>query len=186
MATNSRHSQQQQPSAADSDAGRDAVSGSHHKAPDGAAGGHQMGATAARHPAPARHQVPVVALWFGLFGAPAAWSVQSIVNYVLASHTCFPKLYPLVTPTIGHTGLAAVVVGVSIAALLVGIATLVTSIWSWRETRHETGGQSHWAIDTGEGRTRFMALSGILLSVMFTISILVHGAAAALTNPCWY
>lgn len=175
MATNSEQAPRSAEQHPDTDGGRT----------QGHAGGRQMGTTAARHPAPARHQVGRWALWFGLFGAPAAWSAQTVVNYVAASHTCYPNLYPLATPTIGHTGLTAVVVAVSILALIVALAAGVVSLASWRETRDETGGQSHWALDTGEGRTRFMAMSGILLSVMFLITIIVHGAAAALTTPCW-
>ena len=62
------------------------------------------------HPAPARRQVPLSALWFGFVGAPAAWSVQTLVNLSLTSHTCYPRLTPLLTPTTGgHRGIAFVV-----------------------------------------------------------------------------
>src|SRR5919107_1145218 len=89
----------------------------------------------AAHPAPARGHVSLAALWFGLAGAPAAWSVLTLVNLPLASHGCFPRLYPLAAPvTGGLRGLAAVV---GFAALAVCVAATAVSWSMWRRTRGE-------------------------------------------------
>jgi hypothetical protein len=143
------------------------------------------------HPAPARSHVALSALWFGLFGGPAAWSIQTLVNLPVASHGCFPRLEPLSLPIVG--GLRGIAFAVSVLALIVCAAALATSARSWSQTRHEhqraTGSASEHdpsqaLAETGEGRTRFMALSGVLLSLTFLLMSLVHTAALFLVRPC--
>jgi hypothetical protein len=143
------------------------------------------------HPAPSRSRASLAALWFGLFGAPAAWSVQTLVNVPLASHGCFPRLSPLATPVVGVRGIAF---AVSLAVLVVCVAALATSWRSWRGTSHEqqerTGaaegkGQAQALLETGEGRTRFMAFAGVLTSATFLVVSAVHAAAVFMVWPCW-
>jgi hypothetical protein len=142
------------------------------------------------HPAPARERVSLPALWFGLFGGPVAWSIQTLVNLPVASHGCFPRLDPLAQPV---TAVRGVAFSVSLLALAICVAATVVSVRSWSRTRHEhheaTGkGSGHDAgtalLETGEGRTRFMALAGVLTSVTFLILSLVHAAAIFLVSAC--
>ena len=85
-------------------------------------------ASGAEHPAPQRGRSSLAALWFGLLGAPAAWSVQTLVNLPVASHSCFPRLYPLGTPAIGAT--RGIVLAVSlVVAFSVLFATLCLIYW---------------------------------------------------------
>lgn len=143
------------------------------------------------HPAPARTRVSLAALWFGLVGGPAAWSVQTLVNLPVASHGCFPQLHPL-TSVYGYNidGIAFVV---SIAALTVCIAAVSVAWRSWHRTRdeqHRATGRANRhsaqasALETGEGRTRFMALAGLLTSGTFTLVSVVHLVTVCLVGPC--
>ena len=143
------------------------------------------------HPAPSRGHTSLGALWFGLFAAPAAWSVQTLVNLPLASHGCFPRLFPLATPALGVRGIAF---AVSLGALVVCLAALVTSWRSWRGTSEEDQrqsgaaegkGQAQALLETGEGRTRFMAFAGVLTSLTFLVVSAVHAAAVFMVWPCW-
>jgi hypothetical protein len=143
------------------------------------------------HPAPARGRVPLSALWFGLVGAPAAWSVQTLVNLSLAAHSCFPYLTPVTSPTLG--GLRGVTFAVGLASVAVCIGATVVASRSWWRTReeHQGGsgrGREHApgpaALETGEGRTRFMALAGLLTSVTFLVVSVVNTAAIFLVSPC--
>lgn len=143
-----------------------------------------MSATA--HPAPERHRVSLAALWFGLFGAPAAWSLQLLADYPTDAHGCFPHLYPLAAPTIGNGPLSTILVAISIAAVLMSAGALFVSLKSYRATRGETGGEAHHLLDVGEGRTRFMALSGVMLSTLFLLATLVHAASLLLLPGCSY
>ena len=142
------------------------------------------------HPAPARANISRATLWYGLVAGPAAWSVQTLVNLPVSSHFCFPRLEPLSSPQIGVRGSTFVV---SIAALIVCLTAVAVSTRTWLRTRgehHEASGKgsAHQPatalLETGEGRTRFMALSGMLASTTFLIASLVHTAAIFLVFPC--
>ena len=149
-------------------------------------------AAGAGHPAPARGHVTPRALWFGLFGAPAAWSVQTLVDLPLVAHSCFPRLYPLRSPLLG--GLRGIAFVVGLAAVAVCVAATAVAWQSWRRTRgeHQEGsgrGREHAPssalLETGEGRTRFMALSGVLAGVTFLIASVAQTATILLVGPCW-
>src|SRR5437763_2766213 len=88
----------------------------------------------AGHPAPARAHASTTALWFGIFGGPVAWSVQTLVNLPVAAHNCFPRLEPLSSPVTGVRGIAFTV---SVLALIVCGAATAVAFRSWTRTRHE-------------------------------------------------
>lgn len=129
------------------------------------------------HPAPHAGVVPLAALWFGLFGAPAAWAAQLITNYALNAHFCYPSDTPQASPAFG--GVRAVGLVVSAVLLVIAIAALFVAIRSWRKTRLEAGQNRspdhHETAEIGEGRTRFMAMSGILVSGIFLFGVLMNG-----------
>lgn len=143
------------------------------------------------HPAPARREVRLSTLWFGLVGAPAAWSVQTLVNLPLSAHACYPRLTPLSAPmTAGLRGIAFVV---SLAALALCLAAAAVAWRTWWRTRgeHQQGsgrGREHQPssalLETGEGRTRFMALAGVLTSITFLVVSAANTAAIFLVSPC--
>ena len=144
----------------------------------------------ASHPAPARAHASLAALWFGLFGAPAAWTVQTLVNLSVAAHGCFPQLAPLDVPTVA---VRTVVALVSVAAVLVSALATAVAWRAWSRTRHEHqegsgAGQAHGhdaaLLETGEGRTRVMALAGVLTSATFLLVAVVHGLTVLLVGPC--
>lgn len=143
------------------------------------------------HPAPQRTSIRSSMLWFGLLGGPIAWSVQTLANTAIAAHGCYPQLFPLhasATP-----GMRGILFGVSLVMIAVAVAALATSWSSWRRTRTEHqdrsgAGRAHGhgtaALETGEGRTRFMALAGFMTSVTFLIVIVAHTAAVLVVIPC--
>ena len=131
------------------------------------------------------------ALWFGFVGAPTAWSVQTLVNLSLTSHSCYPRLTPLSSSTTG--GLRGIAFAVSLVALAVCISATFVSWRTWWRTRgeHQQGtgrGQQHQPtsalLETGEGRTRFMALAGVLASAMFLAVTAANTAAIFIVSPC--
>lgn len=136
------------------------------------------------HPAPQRANVSQLALWFGLFGGAFAWTVQLLVNYAVAAHVCYPRAVPLTRPTIGEGAMLWTLIIVSIITVVIGAAALFVAIHTWRKTSKETGGGSHWLLDTGEGRTRFMAAAAIMTSAVFLLSIVVHFAAVLALRYC--
>ena len=136
----------------------------------------------AAHPAPQRGAVSSGALWFALFGAPAAWSVQLLVSYALSSHSCFPRRVPLTAPTL--EALPAWELGVAVAALVVALAAGGVAIHAWRATRAEGEGSEHRLLETGEGRTRFMAFAGVLVSGLFALGVVLNLITPILLPAC--
>lgn len=116
----------------------------------------------------ARHDVSPGALWFGLFGAPAAWSLQLMAGYALTAHGCFPASAPRVVPTFGGLWIAVLII--SLAALGLAIAAEATAWRSWRVASTE--------------RTRFMALAGMMLSGLFLIGVVMAGIPLFIKPAC--
>jgi hypothetical protein len=90
-------------------------------------------------------------------------------------------------------GLRGIAFVVSLAALAVCVAATGVAVRMWWRTREEhqqgTGrGRQHRPsaalLETGEGRTRFMALAGVLTSVTFLVVSAVNTAAIFLVSPC--
>jgi hypothetical protein len=141
-----------------------------------------MSAPAAIHPAPAARAVTPAALWFGLFGAPVAWSLQLLASYALVAHGCYPDAEPMTMPVV--PGLRTLVLGTGVAALAVALLAGGSAWRSWRATRHEHGGEHEALLEAGEGRTGFMALAGMLLGAVFALGIVMNVVPLLLLQPC--
>lgn len=134
------------------------------------------------HPAPQRDLVSTKVLWFGLFAAPFVWSVQIIVDYALLAHSCYPGRLPIPTGWVGAAWTISLIV--SIVSLIVAVIAAVTAFRSWRRTEGEHTGSESALLEVGEGRTRFMAFAGILLSVLFLLGIVLNGIPLFVVPAC--
>jgi hypothetical protein len=121
---------------------------------------------------------------FGIFGAPAAWSLQTIADYSLVSHYCYPGDAPVHAPAFGALRGTGVVV--SAVALLIVLLALTTSVRSWQATRHGHEREHHELLEVGEGRARFMAFAGILLGVVFLFAVLMNALPLVTNSMCMY
>lgn len=117
------------------------------------------------HPAPHRERVNPWAVWFGLLGAPLAWGAQLLINSALGAHGCYPHDVPLAVPV--WSDMRQVMLGVEVAAILVCAAALLSAWFTWRRARHEKQGSGHHVVEAGDGRTRFMAMAGLMTSLLF-------------------
>jgi hypothetical protein len=108
-------------------------------------------------------------LWIGVLGAPIAWAAQLVVGYGAEEADCsrgggsFDSSQPLN-------------VGVSIGAGVVGVASLLVAFGLWRRTRERD-------VD-GRGRVTFMAVTGILVSLLFLALIAVTAIGTTHFDPC--
>ncbi len=141
------------------------------------------GADAGAHPAPHRGKVSGWLLAFGLIGAPAAWLIQNVLNYWAASYACFPHDIPQPGP--GAAGLSRLLVIATVIAIAIGVAGLFASLHGWRATREEKSGSGHHALEVGEGRTRFLALSGVMTSVMFLLAVAFSAVTLFVSPSCY-
>jgi hypothetical protein len=134
---------------------------------------------ASSHPAPHRERYGRGALAFGLFAAPLAWAIQLTASYAVTGVTCNGARYALDAPTL-HTALATV----DVMALAVTVAAFVVAWLGWRATREEAAGSAHHLLDAGEGRTRFLAVCGMMASAGFMLALIFATVGIAVVPPC--
>src|SRR5512142_2421812 len=134
------------------------------------------------HPAPQRNRARLAVLLFGLCAAPVAWNVQLLLGTALSGHDCYPREHLLATPL--WNGLSPVLLAISLLGIVTAIAGGLVSWQSWRRTYDESPGSAHHLVDRGEGRTRFMAMSGILTSALFLVALVLGTIAYCLVPLC--
>jgi hypothetical protein len=134
------------------------------------------------HPSPHRSRVGRWAEWFGLLGAASAWSLQELVNVSLAGHACYPRDVPLAAPLWPH--LTDIAVGVEVVAIVVCALAFIVAWRNWRRSRHEKAGDVHQLLGGGDGRTRFMAMSGMMVSAVFLFATALATLNLAGISPC--
>lgn len=134
------------------------------------------------HPSPHRDRVGGLSMALCILGAPAAWSLQQIVAASLFAHGCFPKDAPLVTP-IG-SAVMPTVAAVEGVALMACLAAGLLAARNWRRTRGEKAGTGHHLVESGDGRSRFMAMVGLMCSGLFGLATLYAAALLFMVRPC--
>jgi hypothetical protein len=137
---------------------------------------------ASQHPAPGRHLVPLGALWFGLFGAAIAWSVQELVSVAVVSHSCYPDWRPRAAPTVGGTWTIALIVGLRM--LLLGLGAGLTAWRSSRRTAEAGGSGIHHQLEVGERRGHFMATGGLVVSGIVLFGIVLNLVVLFMAPMC--
>ncbi len=131
--------------------------------------------------APYRGRAGNAALWFGVFGAPAAWSLHTLVDYPLVTYGCFPRNVLLQHPAFG--GLLPLALIISGVLILAGLAAWWTAWVCWRRTDGDFA-DAEGAREAIQGRVRFMAYAGLLLSAVFTLGMLFTTLGLILVPPC--
>jgi hypothetical protein len=118
------------------------------------------------HPAPHRHQVPLLVLGAALFAAPTIWGLRLVLNYALASYFCFPGSvrYDAIPGWTWPT-----LLGVDVLAIAVAVIAAVVSWRNWQRTREEAAAGGP-LIEIGEGRTRFLSLWGLMVGIGFAVA----------------
>jgi len=134
------------------------------------------------HPSPHRDRVSPWAMWFCILGAPTAWSIQQLVNSPLFAHGCYPKDVPIAEPIWSNA--FGVALWVELVALAVCIAAGLTAWRNWRRTRGEKEGSGHHLVESGDGRSRFMAMVGMICSGLFLLSTVFATALLFMVQPC--
>jgi hypothetical protein len=136
------------------------------------------------HPAPHRHRVGPRLLLAGLTAGPAAWILQLVVAYGLSSFACAPRGMPRsggASNWPGHPFL----LGLNIACLALAAFGGAIALRSWRQTGQEKFGGGHVLLETGEGRTRFLAACGVLSALGFITAILFNTVEFFTVPACW-
>lgn len=138
----------------------------------------------AAHPAPHRHLIRIGPLLLGLFGVPFLWGIRLVANYAIASQFCFEgavRRYTL-PDTLGW--IWWMMVAIDLLTIIAGVATALVSYRNWRLTAEENATPNSALIETGEGRTRFLSLWGILVASLFILAALVDLVALCVIPVC--
>jgi hypothetical protein len=135
-----------------------------------------------KHPAPEREKASLASLSFSLAAPPLAWSIQSIAGYSLSSEACYPGDTPRFVPV--FSGLWDVLLTINGAALVVGVLGISIAYRNWGATRRETGEDPKLLLERGEGRTRFLAMCGLLVGSGFVIATLFTSVTLFISPVC--
>lgn len=139
-------------------------------------------AEAAAHPSPHRTKTGLANLLYSLIAGPMAWATSQIVNSALAQEACFPGTQPLAAPA--FDGVHSLQTAILVGAFAVSISAAAVALGAWRATRAEQPGDQHALLSSGEGRSRFMALAGLLTSLGFMIASLFSIPALIFVPVC--
>jgi hypothetical protein len=115
-------------------------------------------------------------LWFGLLGAPAAWTAQFLIGFWLTQVGCGAG---------GNPGLAVdawTVVATAVAAVLAVLAELA-AIRTFRATRgaRGSGGAEE---PPPKGRVHFLATVGVVITPLFLFIIVMSGVGVVVLQNC--
>ncbi len=115
-------------------------------------------------PAPHAEKVALGESFFALFGGPSAWLLQLCGGFALASQPCFLDGERRWLPRLGTQWTWSVLLALMSIAVIVALCALLISWRAYRRTRFEQPGDHHQVMEVGAGRTRFLALWGIVLA----------------------
>ena len=128
---------------------------------------------------PPRDRTPTPrAVWFGLIGGPAAWALQGLLGWWIAGATCndgtaeWGRLSP--------GGVRTLLVVLSAAALGTAVASAVGARQWWRGLTPP----GRFTEALGKQRLEFMAIAGVLISIVFSIAITWTALAILWLDVC--
>jgi len=124
----------------------------------------------AAHPAPHRNRAVKAELAFASLAPPLAWSTHLVVNYAFASLACYPDGTLRTSPLFKR--LWPLLIAVDVASLLMSAIAVIIAYRIWQATSQEMRETGSPLGETGEGRTRFLAIWGILIGCGFFIAVL--------------
>lgn len=133
------------------------------------------------HPSPHREKTSLLALWTGLALAPLAWFVQLAIETPLLSQACYPRDEPYQGAL---PGLSLVMLAVDAVSLAVAVAGFIVAWRTWRRTAREKPGKGERLLASGDGRSRFMAMAGMLTSGLVATAMLYVGVTHLLLRGC--
>jgi hypothetical protein len=120
--------------------------------------------------------------WFHLLGGPILWSAHFLISYAWIEFACRVRLLILHSTILGLTVLSWSVLLFTLLAVLATLYVGWSAYRSWRQISElkETNELESWGVES----RRFMAISGILLSMLFSLVILLSGLPALVLGPC--
>ena len=141
-------------------------------------------AATAGHPTPHGHKVGLTALIFGFAAAPIAWIGQLLLNYGLSSYVCYPGPVPRTSILPGWRWITTALLALDVVSVLVALAAGLVSYRTFAMTRGEMQGGHRHLLEVGEGRSRFLAVCGMLTAGTFLLVIVFNTLSLILVPLC--
>ncbi len=135
-------------------------------------------------PAPEGDRLGLGQMAFAIVAAPLAWFVLVCAGEALASEPCFPGAYRYAVPLAGLQWTWPALIALLALCVLVAVAALGVSWRMYAATRSEEAGKHAGLLDEGTGRSRFMALWGLLYSAGFCVATLFSLASYIALPRC--
>jgi hypothetical protein len=110
--------------------------------------------------------------WFGLLGAPAAWTLLLLSGYTLEEAACASNAPVL---TAGDAGSAMGAIG--IAAIVLAAAALASALAAWAPFRRNGRPDER-------GRVEFTASAAVVASGIFLLATVMTAIAILPFDPC--
>lgn len=130
---------------------------------------HDTTLTAGAHPAPHRERIGLAALVWPVLAPPLAWSLHLVVNFAFATEACYPDGAPLTAPRFDW--LWSLLIAVDLAGMAISLAAAIAAYRNWSLSARERAEAGTALMEAGEGRTRFLAIWGVLIGTGFLIAI---------------
>ncbi len=125
-------------------------------------------------------------LLYGLLVPPFIWAVELYLNFGLASHACFPQETPRTSFLPGWERVWGALLVVNIVCAALCAIGILASGYSWRRLRRErpASEELRGVIFPSEGRLRSFAVSGLMVSGLFTLAILFNTLSLWALSSC--
>ena len=130
-------------------------------------------------PAPEARSANFVMLLLACAAAPIFWAGQVMASYAVSAYVCYPGDAPRSSAPSFLLNLLIAFDVVALAAALLGGAI---SLFAWREARRQQ--PSAQPLDLSAGRTRLLALWGLMSSLWFFFAILFNVIASLWVPLC--
>ena len=144
----------------------------------------ETGAPAFGHPSPHKGRTSTIALIFGFAGGPIAWTGQLLVSYGLTSYACYPGPVPRSSIPPGWNFLSPGLTVFSVITLVIALAAFAVAYRDYTRTRAEMQGEANDLLEIGHGRSRFIALCGLITAAAFAMIIVFDTLSLYLVPPC--
>ncbi|MEC5409927.1 hypothetical protein VOM14_30825 [Paraburkholderia sp. MPAMCS5] len=155
----------------------------HQQAPDDVRPpAHPTAGDTGRQRKPHRRRGVTLAMLFGLFGAAAVWVLQTEIGEALSAQACYPHREALPAPQ--WPWLMPALSAASLGALLIGMLGAGVAWWNWRRARDRQSDTVQQESDASRGRTRFLAMAALMLSLLFLVGLVATGFAVLIVSPC--
>lgn len=137
------------------------------------------------HASPHRERVDHRVLLAALAAGPTGWIFQLVAGYAVASTGCARLRAAGAASVAALSREPGLLIAINLVCLSVILAGGIFCRVAWSRVSDEKGGGPEATLTIGEGRTRFVAVCGMLSSVVFTLAVLFNTVEPLLVGGCW-